>query len=836
MRKKSTLFLVVVMLVGAFGVMPAFAEVKQSTSGFSYVEPNGDQIMVSVADPNLLIQVDGLYFRDLNKNGALDVYEDWRQPVEARVADLMSQMTMEEKVGQIIHSATAGKNGVHTNNVFNDAVLYGTENSVVSPGDGAVYQPMNFSINEFHVTTYLSNISGHLKDQFDFINAIQTIGEGHRLGFPIILASDRTYSTWSGMIDMARYGFGTAGDPELLYQMVNNYTKEMNAIGNLVILHTFGHEIGYVYGDDPNVLAEMAAAETRAAVDAGIITHTKHFIGRGGRASFDAARSTADLWESWMVGWKAVVDAGTQWIMVNNNRGLNPEVASYMDPGTFGYLRNELGYNGVVTLDWPWTVETARTQSPGLHDNGRYAADMTDAEIYNWILHCGVDQFSAIGVDYLDSEKPYGGRAIYPEVIYEGIESGVIDFKLVERSAARVLTAMFNVGLFDNPYRDWEAAKELVSGQPGLADELFLATNIEEIQKIRRPEMNELEERLMVESAILLTNDGILPLAQGAKVYFDSNNTEILRRGIAEFDSRTKLVDDMRDADVIVLQFDALNKAAEELHEEAIASGKPIVLIIEITHANTTEPTFYHVDNSNAILLQSYRVTPGYGNMGFYYHPFTKASVTADMLYGQSNPGGKTVFEIGWTHADRMLSFGDLQYDIGVTDPVRLYMAQLAKTNPKVEMPNNLGNEMVTTRYGMSYGKDADIELKWLLVPREIAQVEGVDRQGNPVINNVARNKVQTAGVPFEINFVAENHGYDGHINAEVLLDGEVIATRFVALTEGQFRVVTMEVTVAEAGEYELSVSRSQSAVMRRTFWMLPDWAPFFHTSPRLRL
>lgn len=616
------------------------------------------------------------------------------------------------------------------------------------------------------------------------------------------------------MIDMARYAFGTAREPELVYEMVNNYTKEMNAIGNLVILHTFGHEIGYVYGDEVNFLAEMAAAETKAAVDAGIITHTKHFIGRGGRASFDAARSTADLWESWMVGWKAVVDAGTQWIMVNNNRGLNPDVASYMDPGTFGYLRNELGYNGVVTLDWPWTVESARSQSPGLHDNGRYAADMTDAEIYNWILHTGVDQFSAIGVDRSDSENPYGGRTLYVDVIYKGIEEGVIDMELVERSAGRVLTAMFNVGLFDNPYRDWEAAKTLVSGQEGLSDELFLATDIEGIQNIRRSEMNELEELLMVESAILLTNDGILPLDEGAKVYYDSNNTEILRRGIAAFDARTTVVDEMKDADVIVLQLAALNADAATLHEEAIASGKPIVLIIEITNVNSTEPTSYHVENSDAILLQSYRVTPGYGNMGFYYHPFTTAAVTADMLYGDSNPGGKTVYEIGWTHADRLLSFGDLQHDIGVTDPVRLYMAQLAKDNPNIVMPNNLGNEMVTTKYGMSYGQDADIELKWLLLPRETAEVEGVDRRGNPVINTVARNIVQAAGVPFEINFVAENHGYDGYVNAEVLLDGEVIATRFVALTEGQFRVVTMEVTIAEAGEYQLSVGEYSETVV----------------------
>ena len=46
---------------------------------------------------------ENISFRDLNKNGKLDIYEDSRQPVDARVEDLLSQMTLEEKVGQMFH-------------------------------------------------------------------------------------------------------------------------------------------------------------------------------------------------------------------------------------------------------------------------------------------------------------------------------------------------------------------------------------------------------------------------------------------------------------------------------------------------------------------------------------------------------------------------------------------------------------------------------------------------------------------------------------------------------------------------------------------------------------
>src|SRR6476620_1484766 len=54
---------------------------------------------------------DGLKFRDLNRNGSLDRYEDWRLPVEQRVADLLSKMTVEEKTGLMIHSSLAGFTG-----------------------------------------------------------------------------------------------------------------------------------------------------------------------------------------------------------------------------------------------------------------------------------------------------------------------------------------------------------------------------------------------------------------------------------------------------------------------------------------------------------------------------------------------------------------------------------------------------------------------------------------------------------------------------------------------------------------------------------------------------
>jgi beta-glucosidase len=58
-----------------------------------------------------ILQYQGKKFKDLNRNGKLDPYEDWRLPVDRRVADLIGQMSAEEKAGLMIHSSLAGFTG-----------------------------------------------------------------------------------------------------------------------------------------------------------------------------------------------------------------------------------------------------------------------------------------------------------------------------------------------------------------------------------------------------------------------------------------------------------------------------------------------------------------------------------------------------------------------------------------------------------------------------------------------------------------------------------------------------------------------------------------------------
>ena len=94
------------------------------------------------------------------------------------------------------------------------------------------------------------------------------------------------------------------------------------------------------------------------------------------------------------------------------------------------------------------------------------------------------------------------------------------------------------------------------------------------------------------------------------------------------------------------------------------------------------------------------------------------------MLFGVKEPGGSTVFEIARNDTDANLDWGDLQLDTGVSDETRLYMAALVKENPNYELPNNLGDVLYTTDFGMKYGQVANFTFDTLVFPKTVAQEE----------------------------------------------------------------------------------------------------------------
>ena len=331
----------------------------------------------------------------------------------------------------------------------------------------------------------------------------------------------------------------------------------------------------------------------------------------------------------------------------------------------------------------------------------------------------------------------------------------------------------------------------------------------EEIDNYRRPEIIAMEEQLMVESTIVLKNDGILPLQKGAKVYFDSNNTSVLDATAAALAEYATPVADMAEADVCVFQVTSFDDAYEYMVEDAQDAGKPFVVLIQATNS-AGEPTAADLLACNAFAQLTYINTPDHGSSVGSFYRYVKPAVVMQMLFGEKEPTGTTLFEVGYEAGAKTLSWGELQDDIGVTNPVRLYMAVLAKEDPTIEMVNNLGDVLYTDSYGIRYSNPADIELSMLTVPQTVVTEEYESFFGVRT-REVASNHA-AAGEPFEICFVAKNNGGAGSMDVEILVDGAVAAEKFVGVAEGQFRVITAELTL-EAGEHTISVGDLTAAI-----------------------
>ena len=264
-------------------------------------------------------------------------------------------------------------------------------------------------------------------------------------------------------------------------------------------------------------------------------------------------------------------------------------------------------------------------------------------------------------------------------------------------------------------------------------------------------------------------------------------------------------MEEIGEADAVLVHVTAFNDAYDILVEDAQYENKPIILVFEGTvgrNGAQAEPYFEQVKDASAVLLQTYNNTPDHGSSVGSFYRYVTPSITAEMLFGEKEPAGTLVFEVPYEAEQTRVSWGELQNDIGVDNKTRLFMAMTVKENPETELPRNLGDVLFTADYGMTYANPADIELSLLTVERESVTVINPN---NGRASTTVRNKVQKAGEPFEIDFVAKNNGGAGHVTVQVL-DGEtVVAEKFVALAEGQWRVISLDITL-EAGEHTIAV------------------------------
>lgn len=130
-----------------------------------------------------ILTEDGFQFRDINKNGKLDIYEDSRMPTEIRVNDLLSQMTLEEKVGMMWQPPIGvGKKGQ----------LLGKPNIAAKSMNSAWEEIVNKKINHFNLM-----VLPEAKYVAEWSNNVQHLAEQTRLGIPVTISTDPRHGIYN---------------------------------------------------------------------------------------------------------------------------------------------------------------------------------------------------------------------------------------------------------------------------------------------------------------------------------------------------------------------------------------------------------------------------------------------------------------------------------------------------------------------------------------------------------------------------------------------------------------------------------------------------------------
>jgi beta-glucosidase len=394
--------------------------------------------------------------------GQLPVYKDAKQPVDQRIRDLLSRMTIEEKAGQLNQL----NGGFFTGPAANDA------------GQKAKMQ----QVREGRVGSLL-NVVGAKETR-----AIQEIAiKESRLGIPLLFALDviHGYKTIFP-IPMAE---ACSWDLELMEKTAAVAAKEAASAG---IHWTFAPMCdisndprwGRVMegsGEDPWLGARVSAARVRGLQgklddDSHILACVKHYAAYGaveaGLEYNNVDVSRVALWNKYLPPYESAVQAGAATIMnaFNVFEGVPASGNNYL---VTEILRKKWGFRGLVVSDWA---------SFGEMITHGYAADAKDAALKALKAGSDMDMEAQVVVNSL------------PQLVKEGR----ISMKEVDETVSRVLRLKFKMGLFENPYRFSDEARENAN--------------------ILTPGNRTLARESARKSIVLLKNEnGLLPLDAGGK-------------------------------------------------------------------------------------------------------------------------------------------------------------------------------------------------------------------------------------------------------------------------------------------------------------------------------
>ena len=454
-----------------------------------------------------ILERDGLRFKDLNRNGTLDPYEDWRLTPDARARDLVARMTLEEKAGTMMHGTAPTRGG------------FGPPPPGVAPGyDTAAARAL---VDSAKVTSLITRLSGDAAFLAEQNNALQAVAERARLGVPLTVSTDPRnhfeyvpgasvraggFSQWPEPL-----GLAAIGDPALVRRFGDAARREYRAVGIQMALSPQADlateprwsRIPGTFGEDADAAGRLVRAYvegfqhgTRGVDRLGVATVVKHWVGYGAqRDGFDshnaygrfasfggggpsaasgAAASGAAASGAAPGGALAyhvrpflgAFAAGVAGVMPTysilqgatvGGRPLEQVGAGFNRQLLTEMLRGRYGYRGVVLTDWGVTNDcNARCtngvppgQRPSFADVGMpWGVEALPMRArFVRAVQAGVDQF---------------GGTERTDLLVAAVRAGELSEARLDTSAARVLTQKFALGLFEDPYVDPAAAARVV--------------------------------------------------------------------------------------------------------------------------------------------------------------------------------------------------------------------------------------------------------------------------------------------------------------------------------------------------------------------------------------
>ena len=481
-----------------------------------------------------VLTLDGVTFRDLNKNGRLDPYEDPCRPVEERVADLLSQMTLEEKAGMMFHTMI----GMNIDGTL--AEKPGRISPVRTSEVVAVRLLNHFNIME----------TGAPRKVAEWHNRLQKMAERTRLGIPVTISTDprHAFASSLGANFAAGYfsqwpepiGLAATRDEKLVQEFADIARQEYVVEGIRVALHPMADlateprwaRCNGTFGEDADLAAKMVKAYIRGFQGeklgkASVACMTKHFPGGGPQKDgedphFNYGKEQVypgNNFDYHLKPFEAALEAGTSQIMPYYGM---PVGTKYEEKGfsfnksvVTGLLREKYGFDGIVCTDWILLTDLTMMGMKIIYAKAWGVEDLVPSERVRTALEAGVDQF---------------GGEMCSEIIVELVRSGQVSEERIDQSVRRLLREKFVLGLFDHPYLDPDLAEKTV----GKAE--FKAAG-------------ELAQR---KSIVLLKNGfagekPVLPLQGKPKLYVENVNPEVAAR-------YGEVVDDLSQADFAILR------------------------------------------------------------------------------------------------------------------------------------------------------------------------------------------------------------------------------------------------------------------------------------------